>query len=177
MSFEQRCRKYGYDTERHFVTTEDGYILQIFRLVNKKHANTNSTQPVLLQHGMCGSGMRWVDNKEKSPAIYLANQGFDVWIGNNRGNIYSKFHKTLVPDVDSKYWEFSFEEMGIYDTKAMLKHINNETKKKITYIGFSQGGTQLYYGLTHTVEPFVQAPLCLSPPREMEEILVVELFL
>ena len=26
MSFEQRCRKYGFNTERHFVTTDDGYI-------------------------------------------------------------------------------------------------------------------------------------------------------
>ena len=57
-------------------------------------------------------------------------------------------HRTLVADVDSKYWDFSFEEMGLYDTKAMIKHINDETHvKKIAYVGISQGGTQMYYAL------------------------------
>ena len=121
----------------------------MFRLVDKNSENSQESKlPVLLQHGRRGSWMWWVDNWEKSPAIILAKQGFDVWVGNNRGNPYSKFHKTLVPDADVKYWDFSFEEMGLYDTKAMIQHINNETnKKKISYIGFSQGGTQMYYGL------------------------------
>jgi len=45
----------------------------------------------------------------------LAREGFDVWMGNNRGCRYSLEHKTLDPnDPEDKpiYWDFSFEEMG-----------------------------------------------------------------
>ena len=156
MSFEQRCRKYGYDTERHFVTTDDGYILQIFRLVGKnKDLNHHPSPPVLLQHGYMDSWYSMISNCEKSPAIYLANNGIDVWVGNNRGGSYSKFHRTLVLDVDSKYSDYSFEDMGLYDTKAMIEHISKETKTpKVSYVGFSQGGTQMFYGLALNNEWF-----------------------
>ena len=156
MTFEQRCRKYGYDTERHFVTTDDGYILQIFRLVDKnKDSNNQSRSPVLLQHCLLDSWMGMVSNGEKSPAIYLAKQGFDVWVGNNRGNSYSRHHKTLIPDVDAKYDDYTFEDMGLYDTKAMIQHINNTTKiPKIAFLGISQGGTQMYYALALNNEWF-----------------------
>ena len=48
-------------------------------------------------------------------------------------------------------------------------HNNRELKYAFAHINMQ--------GYVNTVKPFVQAPLCLSPPREMEEILVVELFL
>ena len=100
--------------------------------------------------------------------MYLAKQGFDVWVGNNRGNSYSKMHRTLVADVDSKYWDFSFEEMGLYDTKAMIKHINDETHvKKIAYVGISQGGTQMYYALVlnnHWFKEHLNLAIWLASP-------------
>jgi lysosomal acid lipase/cholesteryl ester hydrolase len=33
----------------------------------------------------------------------LANRGYDVWVGNSRGNKYSKMHKTLDPKK-SQFW-------------------------------------------------------------------------
>jgi lysosomal acid lipase/cholesteryl ester hydrolase len=44
--------------------------------------------------------------------------GYDVWLGNNRGNIYSRGHKTKKPDGD--YFYFSFWELGKYDLPAMI---------------------------------------------------------
>lgn len=79
----------------------------------------------------------------------LARNGHDVWVGNNRGNSFSRFHKYLNPDHDLKYWDFSFEEMGLYDTKAEIDYVKHQTHKdKVAYIGASQGSTQMLYALT-----------------------------
>jgi len=57
-------------------------------------------------------------------AFLLSNLGYDVWLGNNRGNIYSKDHQTF--DYGSKEFEdFSFYEMGTKDLPAMIDYILN----------------------------------------------------
>lgn len=43
-------KHYGYETEIHTVTTEDGYSLKLFRCYSKK-ALLKKNKPVLLAHG------------------------------------------------------------------------------------------------------------------------------
>ncbi len=81
----------------------------------------NIKAPVIfLQHGLLSSAHCWVSNySHLSPAFFFAINGFDVWLGNNRGSFYSRKHKVLDPDFDTiKYWDFSFIEMGKYDLPA-----------------------------------------------------------
>ena len=86
----------------------------------------------------------WICNGDKSPLVVLARNGNDVWVGNNRGTSFSRFHKYLNPDHDLKYWDFTFEEMGLYDTKAEIDYIKEQTHRdKVSYIGMSQGSTQM----------------------------------
>nr|CAD7395148.1 unnamed protein product [Timema poppensis] len=74
----------------------------------------------------------------------LADYGYDVWLGNIRGNFYSRKHVTLSPDK-SKFWNFSMHEMGIYDVPAMIDHILLTTgQDKIFYVGHSMGTTMFY---------------------------------
>jgi len=56
--------------------------------------------------------MWWVYNTaDKAPALIMARAGYDVWLGNNRGNRWSDKHISL--DNKSKaYWDFDWEEMG-----------------------------------------------------------------
>jgi hypothetical protein len=39
-------------------------------------------------------------------AYILADSGYDVWLFNTRGNVYSRRHKFLDPDKDATYWDF-----------------------------------------------------------------------
>lgn len=46
---------YGYIPEMHKVTTEDGYILTVFRCNSKKTAIQANRKAVIVQHGLLGS--------------------------------------------------------------------------------------------------------------------------
>jgi len=66
-----------------------------------------------------------------------------VWLGNNRGNKYSRRSTVLDPDVeDREFFDYSFFEMGQFDDPAMINYIRSHTgKASISYIGHSQGNT------------------------------------
>uniref|UniRef100_A0A915JYM4 AB hydrolase-1 domain-containing protein n=1 Tax=Romanomermis culicivorax TaxID=13658 RepID=A0A915JYM4_ROMCU len=69
----------------------------------------------------------------------LADKGYDVWLGNVRGNIYSKKHVNLTIK-DAKFWDFSWQDIAEYDLPAMINFILNKTgTKQIVYVGHSQG--------------------------------------
>ncbi|CAD7078759.1 unnamed protein product [Hermetia illucens] len=78
-------------------------------------------------------------------ACYLLwDLGYDVWLGNARGNRYSKKHKSLNPK-EKDFWQFSWHEIGIYDLPAMIDYILNATEyQKLFYAGHSQGTTSFF---------------------------------
>ena len=74
-----------------------------------------SVPAVHLQHGLTNSADDWImADPQNSTAYVLANAGFDVWLGNNRGNKYSRRHAkaTIHPDKTPKeFFDFSFKEL------------------------------------------------------------------
>lgn len=74
-------------------------------------------------------------------AYLLYEQGYDVWMGNVRGNVYSRDHAPFVSD----FWDFSFHEMGVYDLPAFIDFTLEQTGfDKLHYIGHSQGTTSFW---------------------------------
>ena len=73
----------------------------------------------------------WMNDYSNAPEDYaggkpmplqLADLGYDIWMGNNRGTEYSQGHKTLTTD-DRAYWEYSWADMGLYDDPANINTI------------------------------------------------------
>ncbi|KAJ8664590.1 hypothetical protein QAD02_006252 [Eretmocerus hayati] len=130
----------GYAAEEHIVETSDGYKLKLHRI----KGNTNST-PIFLQHGLLSSSFDWVVGGKKHGALafLLADEGYDVWMGNSRGNVYSSNHKSRNPNQRT-FWNFSWQEMGLYDLPAEINYVKNHTKSNMIYIGHSMGTTMFY---------------------------------
>lgn len=131
-------RFWGYSAEEHYVITEDGYILGMHRI-------PNSGPPVFLAHGLTSSSAQWVFGPpEKSLGYLLADAGYDVWMGNTRGNTYSKNHVEF--DTCSRceeFWSYCFDDSGVKDYSAEIDYILDKTGyEKLHFVGHSMGGTQ-----------------------------------
>ncbi|XP_057380728.1 gastric triacylglycerol lipase-like [Daphnia carinata] len=136
----------GYPFETHSVISYDGYVLELHRIPygkGKKMAPKFSRRPVFLQHGLMGSDNVWILLPD-ALAFTLADAGYDVWLGNARGNTYSRRHVSLDPSQE-EYWNFSFDEMGNYDIPAIINFVLSKTGgRQMSYIGHSMGCTMFF---------------------------------
>ncbi|KAI8987989.1 Alpha/Beta hydrolase protein [Mycotypha africana] len=105
---------------------------------------------VLLWHGLTLTSEVWISNieEQRNLALYLVERGYDVWMGNARGNKYSQSHLTKNPK-DGAFWEFSINEFAMIDLPDTVNCILKKTgAPHLTYIGFSQGTAQAFGGLS-----------------------------
>ncbi|NXX43511.1 LIPM Lipase, partial [Tricholaema leucomelas] len=140
MNVSEIIRYHGYPSEEYEVTTEDGYILGVFRIpAGRNSQNTGKKPAVLLHHGTLGDSIQWISNlPNNSLGFILADAGYDVWMGNSRGDTWSLKHKTLKP-CQKEFWQYSFDEIGKYDVPAELYFIMNKTgQKNVYYVGHSE---------------------------------------
>jgi len=71
-----------------------------------------------------------------APAFVVSRAGYDVWLGNTRGNKYSQGHAGYVSNYDK--WNYDFEEMGDSDITTEIDYVLKVTgQKKVAYVGHS----------------------------------------
>jgi lysosomal acid lipase/cholesteryl ester hydrolase len=155
--FEDLCAIFGYrNVEEHVVLTKDGYLLGIHRIPGPKGEprpapGSSTGKPVVyLHHGLLMNSEVWVcvtDSKRSVPFV-LAELGYDVWLGNNRGNKYSK--KSIHHDPSSsKFWDFSIDDFAWHDIPDSIEYILQITRAPaLSYVGFSQGSAQAFAALS-----------------------------
>lgn len=180
--FTDLCALYGYYAEEHVVQTADGYLLGVHRLPCKKSEDHNYTRvnaaqgsitkPVVyLHHGLLMNSEVWVCLTEERRCLpfALVNQGYDVWLGNNRGNKYSKKSTRLSP-TSTEFWNFSMDQFAFHDIPDTIDYILNTTSQpSLSYIGFSQGTAQafatlsIHPNLNEKVNVFIALAPAMSP--------------
>lgn len=156
---EDLAIKAGLFFESHDVTTKDGYVLTLHRCYTPVSDGTpfiteHARPPVFLMHGLMQvrSIHSWMAMRDlidfqqdsesflcggcSSLAHILATAGYDVWLGNNRGNKYSSRGQ---PDDCHGFWDFSIDEMAQYDFPAAMEYVTKHTRySSLAYVGFSQ---------------------------------------
>jgi len=153
----------GYNAEEHFVTTPDGYILALHRIPARNGLNgaeesgngdgkQSQLKPVLAIHGFMHSSEAITVRQRAldSLPLVLNDGGYDVWLGNNRGNKYSHKHVSKKPH-DDDFWDFSLDDMARFDLPSMIDYVLAQTgAPSLTLIGFSQGTAQTFAYLSKT---------------------------
>ncbi|KAM9197570.1 lipase member K isoform 2-T2 [Dugong dugon] len=122
MNISQIISYWGYPYEKYDVVTKDGYVLGIYRIPHGKGCSSRT------------------------------DTGYDVWMGNSRGNTWSRKHLKLSPK-SSEYWAFSLDEMAKYDLPATIDFIIKKTgQEQLFYVGHSQGTTIAFIALSTNPE-------------------------
>lgn len=179
--FLELCELYGYLAEEHVVQTGDGYLLGIHRLAHRRgeedqrvNAGPGSVEKkvVYLHHGLMMNSEVWVclTEEERCLPFLLVEQGYDVWLGNNRGNKYSKKCLHYGP-TENKFWNFSIDQFAFHDIPDSINYILDTTyQPSLSYIGFSQGTAQAFATLSihptlnTKVDVFVALAPAMAPP-------------
>ncbi|OQR76477.1 lipase member K-like [Tropilaelaps mercedesae] len=157
MSLTQLVAHRGFDLEVHNVSVGDGWTVTVHRIVPAKVAvpGLGSSQadgssssrsmakaPVLVPSFLLGSSGFWLTAGRNTSLVYiLADGGFDVWLGNYRGNsLYARHERTNYSEETESPWAFTVNDHALYDTPAQIDYILAVTgQPKLHLVGMSQG--------------------------------------
>ncbi|KAL4961827.1 sterol esterase [Aspergillus stella-maris] len=180
--FADICSAFGYEAEEHIVQTGDGYLLGLHRLANRKGEESQTVNQgegsvkkkvVYLHHGLMMCSEVWVclTEEERCLPFQLVERGYDVWLGNNRGNKYSKKSIRYSP-LSNEFWDFSIDNFAFHDIPDSIDYILELTgQPSLSYIGFSQGTAQAFATLSinprlnQKVDVFVALAPAMAPAR------------
>lgn len=142
-------KAFGYPAEFHQATTEDGFVLGLFRIPGGRGSTSTNRKVAVVQHGLLGSSFGWVVNlPDQALAYMLADAGYDVWLPNSRGNTFSR-NNTHYDPSQTEFWDFSWDDQVKYDLPAVYDYVLRTTGgDDLVYVGHSQGTTMMFGALT-----------------------------
>ncbi|KAK1395088.1 Lipase [Heracleum sosnowskyi] len=162
----------GYPCSEHSTTTKDGYMLGLQRVSSRiRKLRGGNGPPVLLLHGLFMGGDSWfLNSPDESLGFILADQGFDVWIGNVRGTHWSHGHVTLSME-DKDFWDWSWQDLALFDLAEMILYVNAITNSKVFVVGHSQGTIMSLAAFTQPeIVKMVAAAALLCPISYLDHI-------
>jgi lysosomal acid lipase/cholesteryl ester hydrolase len=116
-----------------------------------------------------------LSGKGKALALVLAEQGWDVWLGNARTNMHSKQH-TKYSRYDTRYWDWSTDDLS-KDVAASYQHILEHTPRcsssdKIVYVGHSQGAAMWLQAAARNpwVDEHTRIAILCAPAAYVQEL-------
>ncbi|KAI1307961.1 Lipase member M [Halotydeus destructor] len=142
---EEYITSRGFTCVTYHVTTRDGYILPMYRIVNPFNKNKKS-YPVLIGTSLFLDANQWIWNyggsavPPKDPdsvkpgqilnsnlPYALSNHGYDVWLFNPRGVGGDLAHENY-SIYSSDYWKFSLDEVVANDMPTVIEFVLSTTK-------------------------------------------------
>lgn len=103
---------------------------------------------IFFQHGLLDSSYSWIENGENSLPFLALKGGYDVWLGNFRGNYYSteELSGTSI-GYGRDYWTYDVSDYALTDMPAMFNYILENTggTKKISFVGHSLANLALLW--------------------------------
>ncbi|XP_066143555.1 uncharacterized protein [Euwallacea fornicatus] len=151
LNLDQLIKKHGYPVELHEVVTDDGYILNLYRIphgLNKESSKLKNKSALLMVHSQGGAPYNFVAlGKKYAPAYYFADRGFDVWLFCARGVECQnpQKHKKFNWNAHQTYWNYNGQHIGTYDLAASIDVVRNKTgQDKIFHLGLSIGAAYFY---------------------------------
>ncbi|AQZ17770.1 TGL1 (YKL140W) [Zygosaccharomyces parabailii] len=164
-TIHEMCDVFDVEVEDHLVRTEDDYVLLLHRIPPKP--GTANGKVVYLHHGLMMCSDIWVCNirRNNNLPFVLHDLGFDVWMGNNRGNKYSSTHLSRQPKSRS-FWDFSIDEFAFFDIPNSIEFVLDYTQmSQLICIGFSQGSAQMFaaFSLNKELNTKVSHFIAISP--------------
>ncbi|EJD54162.1 alpha/beta-hydrolase [Auricularia subglabra TFB-10046 SS5] len=157
------ARAVGLDIEEDEITTQDGFILKMHRIVNPRLQNDGNAKggfPVLVLHGLFQSSGSFVTSEERSLAFWLAEQGYQVYLGNNRA-VFNAGHASLSRS-DPRFWDWTIRELALYDFPAMVDYaLASSGHSKVALVAHSQGTAQAFLALSCGMRPDIGPKISL----------------
>jgi len=138
-----------YTCECHNITTPDGFVMQNARILPSKSAGPVKGA-VFVMHGFLTCAMDWVSQPttEESLPYMLSDAGFDVWLGNARGNVFSLTNTNMSIDT-TEFWDaVDTDNMAATDVPTILSYVRGASNvSRVHWVGHSQGGGILVLAL------------------------------
>jgi len=154
--FEKKAAELGFETKLYYAETGDKHKLGLIKIegkIGEERKPIEEQKPLVLHHGLGMNADSWImhaTNSRESLPLLLHENGYDVWVANNKGTLDYSFGSPEQSKDDASYWDLTVFAYDQNDGASILFEIwkHYGTQKKITYVGYDRAVASTAYALT-----------------------------